>query len=90
MANKPEGDVTRKAVELATKKVAAATDKLKLILTTGPDQVIMSHKQIQDSVAQGNTGLVPYAVDSQGRDAAGTDNALLERMLANGQIRGRK
>jgi hypothetical protein len=85
MANKPEGDVTRKAVELATKKVALATEKLKLLLYTGPDQVLMSPKQIEDRVEQGNTGLLPYAQQS----ANTVDNDLLERMLARGQVRGK-
>jgi hypothetical protein len=85
MANKPEGDVTRKAVELATKKIALATDKLKLLLYTGPDQVMMSPKQIEQGIEKGATGLLPYAQQS----ANTVDNDLLERMLANGQVRGK-
>jgi len=85
MANKPEGDVTRKAVELATKKVALATEKLKLLLYTGPDQVMMTPKQIEKGVVEGNPGLLPYAQQS----ANTVDNDLLERMLANGQVRGK-
>ena len=84
MANKPEGDVTRKAVELATKSIAKATEKLKLIVTTGPDQVMMTPKQIEEQVTQGNTGLLPYV-----EQANTVDNDLLERMLANGQVRGK-
>jgi hypothetical protein len=85
MANKPEGDVTRKAVELATKKIALATKKLKLLLYTGPDQVMMTPKQIEQGVTEGNTGLLPYSQQS----ANTVDNDLLERMLANGQVRGK-
>tara|TARA_E500000331_G_scaffold356748_2_gene416055 strand:- start:369 stop:626 length:258 start_codon:yes stop_codon:yes gene_type:complete len=85
MADKPKGDVTRKAVELATKSVAKATEHLKTLLYTGPDQVMMTPKQIEEKVTKGNTELLPYA--QQSADAA--DNELLERMLANGQIRGK-
>ena len=52
-------DVTRLAVKAATKKVAAATEKLKLILFTGPDQVLMSPAEIQKSIEKGNSGLIP-------------------------------
>lgn len=75
-------DVTRLAVKAATKKVAAATEKLKLILFTGPDQVLMSPAEIQKSIEKGNSGLVPYAM--KGEDT--TDNALLDEMLANAQV----
>ena len=84
MADKPKGDVTRKAVELATKSVAKATEHLKTLIYTGPDQVMMTPKQIEDKVIQGNTGLLPYVEQSNT-----VDNDLLERMLANGQVRGK-
>ena len=47
-------DVTRLAVKAATKKVAAATDRLKLILFTGPDQVLMTPSEVQKAVEGGN------------------------------------
>tara|TARA_Y100000296_G_C5113838_1_gene226621 strand:- start:501 stop:755 length:255 start_codon:yes stop_codon:yes gene_type:complete len=84
MADKPKGDVTRKAVELAIKSVAKATEHLKTLIYTGPDQVMMTPKQIEDKVTQGNTDLLPFA-----QQANTVDNDLLERMLANGQVRGR-
>ena len=43
-------DVTRLAVKAATQKVTAATEKLKLILFTGPDQVLMTPGEIQKAV----------------------------------------
>ena len=89
MAEKLEGDITRKAVELATKSIALATEKLKLIVTTGPDQVMMTRKQIEDGIAGGNTGLLPYAEKASGQSANTVDNDLLERMAARGQIRGK-
>ena len=52
-------DVTRLAVKAATVKVAAATEKLKSILFTGPDQVLMTPKELQKSVETGNNGLLP-------------------------------
>ena len=75
-------DVTRLAVKAATKKIAAATDKLRLILFTGPDQVLMSPAELQKSIEKGNTGLVPYAMKGENT----TDNALLDEMLANAQV----
>ncbi len=84
MANKPEGDVTRTAVVLATKAVASATERLKLMITTGPDQVMMSKSQINNSVANGNTDLAAFVAQT-----AGVDNDLLDQMAARGQIRGR-
>ena len=78
-------DVTRQAVKAATKKVAAATDKLKLILFTGPDQVLMTQSEIQKSIESGNEKLLPYA----GVSPDSTDNALLDVMLANAQVRRR-
>ena len=78
-------DVTRLAVKAATLKVAAATKKLKLILFTGPDQVLMSPDEIQKAVEGGNEKLLPY---TQAADS--TDNALLDTMLANAQVRRQK
>jgi len=78
-------DVTRLAVKAATLKVAAATKKLKLILFTGPDQVLMSPGEIQKAVEGGNEKLLPY---TQAADS--TDNALLDSMLANAQVRRQK
>ena len=78
-------DVTRLAVKAATLKVAAATEKLKLILFTGPDQVLMSPSEIQKAVEGGNEKLLPY---TQAADS--TDNALLDTMLANAQVRRQK
>lgn len=77
-------DVTRLAVKSATKKVAAATEKLKLILFTGPDQVLMSPAEIQKAVEGGNDKLLPYT-----EAANSTDNSLLDTMLANRKIRGK-
>ena len=79
-------DVTRVAVKSATKKVAAATEKLKLILFTGPDQVLMTPTEIQKSIEKGNSGLLPYAMQAENT----TDNALLDEMLANAQIARRR
>jgi hypothetical protein len=78
-------DVTRQAVRSATKKVTAATEKLKLILFTGPDQVLMTQSEIQKSIEAGNEKLLPYA----GVSPDSTDNALLDEMLANAQVRRR-
>lgn len=79
-------DVTRQAVKVATKKLAAATEKLRTILFTGPDQVLLTPKEIQKSVEKGNTGLVPYAMQADNT----TDNALLDEMLANAQVARRR
>ena len=79
-------DVTRLAVKAATLKVAAATEKLKTILFTGPDQVLMTPKEIQKSVEKGNNSLRPYAMDAD----KGSNNALLDEMLANAQIARRR
>ena len=73
-------DVTRLAVKAATKKVAAATEKLKLILFTDPDQVLMTPAEIKKSIDKGNSGLIPYAMQGT------TDNNLLDEMLANAQV----
>ncbi len=78
-------DVTRLAVKAATKKVAAATDKLKLILFTGPDQVLMTPAEVQKAVEGGNEKLLPYT-----EAANSTDNSLLDSMLANAQVRRQK
>jgi hypothetical protein len=86
MANKPEGDVTRQAIELASLKLKKATAKLRTILYTGPDNVLLSRKEVDRRVADGDTSLLPYA--SQ-RSPEGVDNALLDQMAMNGQIRGR-
>ena len=78
-------DVTRLAVKAATKKVAAATEKLKLILFTGPDQVLMTPGEIKKSIEGGNEKLLPYS-----EAANTTDNTLLESMLANAQVARRR
>jgi hypothetical protein len=78
-------DVTRLAVKAATLKIAAATDKLKLILFTGPDQVLMTPGEVQKAVEGGNTKLLPYT-----EAANSTDNSLLDSMLANAQVRRQK
>ena len=85
MANKPEGDVTRQAIELASLKLKKATAKLRTILYTGPDNVLLSRKEVDRRVADGDTSLLPYA--SQ-RSPEGVDNALLDQMLMNGDMRG--
>ena len=79
-------DVTRLAVKAATVKVAAATEKLKSILFTGPDQVLMTPKELQKSVEKGNNGLLHYAMEAD----KGSNNALLDEMLANAQIARRR
>ena len=79
-------DVTRLAVKAATVKVTAATEKLKSILFTGPDQVLMTPKELQKSVEKGNNGLLPYAMEAD----KGSNNALLDEMLANAQIARRR
>ena len=78
-------DVTRLAVKAATKKVAAATDRLKLILFTGPDQVLMTPSEVQKAVEGGNEKLLPYT-----EAANSTDNSLLDSMLANAQVARRR
>ena len=78
-------DVTRLAVKAATKKVAAATEKLKLILFTGPDQVLMTPAEVQKAVEGGNEKLLPYT-----EAANSTDNSLLDSMLANAQVARRR
>ena len=78
-------DVTRLAVKAATKKVAAATERLKLILFTGPDQVLMTPGEVQKAVEGGNEKLLPYT-----EAANSTDNSLLDSMLANAQVRRQK
>ena len=78
-------DVTRLAVKAATKKVAAATDRLKLILFTGPDQVLMIPSEVQKAVEGGNEKLLPYT-----EAANSTDNSLLDSMLANAQVARRR
>ena len=78
-------DVTRLAVKAATLKVAAATEKLKLILFTGPDQVLMTPGEIQKAVEGGNQKLLPYT-----EAANSTDNSLLDKMLATAQVRRQK
>jgi hypothetical protein len=83
MANKkPEGDVTRKAVELASVKIAAAKAQLQKYLYTGPDTVMMTPAQIQEKISQGSTGLVPYA------ESADLDQALLMGQISGGQRGG--
>ena len=79
-------DVTRLAVKAATVKVAAATEKLKSILFTGPDQVLMTPKELQKSVEKCNNGLLPYAMEAD----KVSNNALLDEMLANSQIARRR
>ena len=78
-------DVTRAAVVAASKKVAAATDKLKLILFTGPDQVLLTPREIQKKIEAGNDQLLPYA----GVSPDSTDDSILESMAANREIRRR-
>ena len=78
-------DVTRLAVKAATKKVAAATDRLKLILFTGPDEVLMTPSEVQKAVEGGNEKLLPYT-----EAANSTDNSLLDSMLANAQVARRR
>ena len=78
-------DVTRLAVKAATKKVAAPTDRLKLILFTGPDQVLMTPSEVQKAVEGGNEKLLPYT-----EAANSTDNSLLDSMLANAQVARRR
>jgi len=46
----------------------------------------MSQKVVDKRVADGDTALLPYA--SQ-QSPEGVDNALLDQMLMNGEIRGR-
>jgi len=87
MANKPKGDVTRQAIELASLKLKKATSKLRTILYTGPDNVMMSRKEIDRRVTEGDTSLLPYTSSQQSSE--GVDNALLDQMLMNGELRGR-
>ena len=84
--SQPEGDVTRKAIELASLKLKKATAMLRTILYTGPDNKLVSQKVVDKRVADGDTALLPYA--SQ-QSPEGVDNALLDQMLMNGEIRGR-
>ena len=86
MANKPTGDVTRQAIELASLKLKKATSKLRTILYTGPDNVMMSRKEIDRRVTEGDTALLQYASK---QSPEGVDNAMLDQMLMNGELRGR-
>ena len=82
MARKSEGDVTRQAVELASINVAAAKAQLQKYLFTGPDQVLLTPAQIQEKIAQGSTGLLPYS------ESADLDAALLSGQISGGQRGG--
>ena len=77
-------DVTRLAVVAASKKIKLATDKLKLILYTGPDQVLMTPGEIQKKIEEGNEGLLPYAAS-----ADSTDTSFLDSQVARRQTGGR-
>jgi hypothetical protein len=79
MAEKLQGDVTRQAVELASIKIATAKAKLQRYLFTGPDSVMMTPAQIQEKIAQGSTGLSPYA------ESADLDEALLMGQISGGR-----
>ena len=57
--SKPEGDVTRQAIELASLKLKKATAKLRTILYTGPDNKLVSQKVVDKRVADGDTALLP-------------------------------
>lgn len=82
--SKPKGDVTRNAVVVATRVIADATEKLKAIITTGPDQVMMTKGQVDDSIAKGNSDLAAHIAQTEG-----IDNDLLNKMFARGQGRGK-
>jgi hypothetical protein len=86
MATTPTGDVTRQAIELASLILKRATAKSRTILYTGPDNVMVSRKVIDKRVADGDTALLPYASK---QSPEGVDNAMLDQMLMNGQLRGR-
>jgi hypothetical protein len=83
-------DVTRLAVKAATKKVAAATEKLKLILFTGPDQVLMSPSEIQKKIGEGNEKLLPYAMSADSTDTSFLDSQIASKQAGggNGTSRG--
>jgi len=77
-------DVTRLAVVAASKKIKAATAKLKLILYTGPDQVLMTPGEIRKKIDEGNESLLPYATS-----ADSTDTSFLDSQVASRQAGGR-
>ena len=83
MAEKPDRDVTRKAVEKAIPAIAKARDLLKTIIYTGPDQVMMSNKDVLQGAADGNMNMFKHLANA---DVSAVDNQLLENMLAMGQI----
>ena len=81
MAEKMQGDVTRQAVLIASKKLLAAKEMLQAILTTGPDNVLATGTDLRKQLEQGNTSVLPYM-------QANTQSEELDNMLLAGQITG--
>jgi hypothetical protein len=82
MVDKPDRDVTRMAVERAVPVLTKAKDLLKTIIYTGPDQILMSNKEILHGAADGNPDMLKHV----GNTASDVDNQLLEKLLMTGQL----
>jgi len=82
MAEKPDRDITRMAVERAVPVLTKAKDLLKTIIYTGPDRILISNKEILQGAADGNPNMLKHV----GNTASEIDNQLLEKMLMTGQI----
>ena len=82
MAERPDRDITRKAVERAIPVLTKAKDLLKTIVYTGPDKVLMSDKEILQGAADGNPNMLKHV----GNTASEIDNQILEKLLMAGQI----
>ena len=79
-----ECDVTRKAVLIASKKMLAAREMLKSILTTGPEQVMATGSDLRKQLEQGNTAVLPY-MGLENTQSEDLDNQLLSGQITGGQ-----
>ena len=75
------GDVTRKAVLIASTKLVAAREVLEAILTTGPDNVMASGADLKKQLEQGNNAVLPYMMEN-------TRSSEVDDMLLNDQVTG--
>lgn len=87
MAQKPDRDVTRRAVEKATPAIAKARDLLKTIIYTGPDQIMMTNNDILQGAADGNPNMLKHLANA---DVSAVDNKILDSMLEQGLIGNRQ
>tara|TARA_Y100000310_G_C20235249_1_gene602109 strand:+ start:150 stop:425 length:276 start_codon:yes stop_codon:yes gene_type:complete len=79
-----EGDVTRKAVLIASKKMLAAREMLRAILTTGPEQVMATGTDLRTQLEQGNPAVLPY-MGLENTQSEDLDNELLLGQITGGQ-----